>query len=156
MSNQIKHSGTIEFPSCIHGENIVYYGQSQTLLPGSLFENLYPYVSQRLSNEAFSEVLDKFRINQIMKDHNIGLESSLLSLGNKELSDGQKQRILLARTFLSRSDLILLDEPTSNLDATNSALIIDAIRSYSKTRNIIMTSHNIHERDVRDYFIMLS
>ena len=156
MSNQIRHSGTIEFPNCIDVENIVYYGQAQTLLPGTLLENLYPYLSDRLSDDAFSEVLNKFKINEIMKDHNLSLESSLLSMGNRELSDGQKQRILLARTFLTPSDLILLDEPTSNLDASNSEIITESIRSYCKTKNIIMTSHNIYEYNVLDQFITLS
>ena len=155
ISQQIFYYGSIVFPSTIDQEKIVYYGQSQSLLPGTLLENLCPYHSLHVSEAQLDLALDRFRVNQIMTDHNIGLDSVLLTTGNVNLSDGQKQRVLLARTFLSDADLILLDEPTSNLDAFNTELILDAIRSYSKTRNIIMTSHDISKNSDCELHIKL-
>ena len=91
-----------------------------------------------------------------MIDHNIKLDSILVAKGNRDLSDGQIQRILLARTFLVSADLILLDEPTSNLDEKNRIIILEAIRSYSSVRNFIITCHNNIEYDERDSIIDLN
>jgi len=156
LSNHINYGGKIEYPNDIDRSRIVYYGQTQTLLPGSLLENLCPYAFQSPSKEEFSEVLERFRVSEIMKDHNLDLDTPILSIGNKELSDGQKQRILLARTFLTNPDLILLDEPTSNLDEINAALIVHALRDYSKTKNIILTSHTSFAPHASDKLIVLS
>ncbi|MEU0562948.1 thiol reductant ABC exporter subunit CydD [Dactylosporangium sp. NPDC006015] len=57
------------------------------------------------------------------------------------LSAGQRQRIALARVFLRDAPLVLLDEPTANLDAATEAGILAAIRAYATGRTVIMTAH---------------
>ncbi|MFF5234868.1 thiol reductant ABC exporter subunit CydD [Dactylosporangium sp. NPDC000521] len=57
------------------------------------------------------------------------------------LSAGQRQRIALARVFLRDAPLVLLDEPTANLDAGTEAGILDAIRAHAAGRTVIMTAH---------------
>ncbi len=57
------------------------------------------------------------------------------------LSAGQRQRIALARVFLRDAPLVLLDEPTANLDADTEAGILTAIRAHATGRTVIMAAH---------------
>lgn len=57
------------------------------------------------------------------------------------MSAGEKQRIGLARAFLCGSELILLDEPTSNVDSINEGIILKALKNQKKNKSIILVSH---------------
>lgn len=57
------------------------------------------------------------------------------------LSSGERQRLGLARAFLHNGDLLILDEPTSNLDALNEGSILKSIRDYHQEKTIILVSH---------------
>lgn len=61
--------------------------------------------------------------------------------GGNLLSAGEKQRIGLARAFLAGSPLILLDEPTSNVDSINEGIILKALKNQRKKKGIILVSH---------------
>jgi ATP-binding cassette subfamily C protein CydD len=58
------------------------------------------------------------------------------------LSGGQAQRVALARAFLKDAPLLLLDEPTANLDAENEALILDAIGRLAEGRTVLLATHS--------------
>ncbi|MEV0659845.1 thiol reductant ABC exporter subunit CydD [Actinomadura luteofluorescens] len=57
------------------------------------------------------------------------------------LSAGQRQRIALARAFLRDAPLLLLDEPTSNLDAESEAAVLDAVHRLAESRTVILVAH---------------
>ena len=57
------------------------------------------------------------------------------------LSGGQKQRIAIARAIVKSPDIILADEPTGNLDETNTVMIMDILREIAKTRLVILVTH---------------
>lgn len=69
-----------------------------------------------------------------------GYKTRVGSLGSR-LSAGEKQRIGLARAFLSGSELILLDEPTSNVDSMNEGIILKALKDLKHKKTIILVSH---------------
>ncbi len=69
-----------------------------------------------------------------------GYATRVGALGDN-LSAGEKQRIGLARAFLSGSELILLDEPTSNVDSINEGIILKALREQKKKKSILLVSH---------------
>lgn len=66
------------------------------------------------------------------------------------ISAGEKQRIGLARAFLSGSELILLDEPTSNVDSINEGIILKALVEQKKKRSIILVSHRDSTMSIAD------
>ena len=68
-----------------------------------------------------------------------GYDTRVGELGDA-LSGGEKQRISLARAFLSDAPLMLLDEPTSNLDSINEGIILKALDD-AKDRTIVLVSH---------------
>lgn len=69
-----------------------------------------------------------------------GYKTMVTALGDN-LSAGEKQRLGLARAFLRGSSLILLDEPTSNVDSINEGIILDALRKQKNKKSIILVSH---------------
>ncbi len=69
-----------------------------------------------------------------------GYKTQAGALGDN-LSAGEKQRIGLARAFLKGSELILLDEPTSNVDSINEGIILKALKEQKSKKSIILVSH---------------
>ena len=69
-----------------------------------------------------------------------GYDTSVGELGGT-LSGGEKQRIGLARAFLHNADMMLLDEPTSNLDSLNEAVILKSLHEERNGKTIVLVSH---------------
>lgn len=69
-----------------------------------------------------------------------GYKTKVGTMGDN-LSAGEKQRIGLARAFLKGSELILLDEPTSNVDAINEGMILKSLAEQKSKKSIILVSH---------------
>ena len=65
----------------------------------------------------------------------------------RELSGGQKQRVAMARAIVKNPEAILCDEPTGNLDADNSRQILNLLKEFSKTKLVIIVSHNIPDAE---------
>ena len=59
------------------------------------------------------------------------------------LSGGQKQRVAIARAIIKGADIILADEPTGNLDAENTMKVMDILKEISKTRLVVVVTHEI-------------
>lgn len=70
-------------------------------------------------------------------------------MGDK-LSSGERQRIGIARAFLHDSLLILLDEPTSNLDSFNEALILRSLKTQCYSKTVVMVSHRNSTMKIAD------
>ena len=65
----------------------------------------------------------------------------------RELSGGQKQRVAMARAIVKNPEAILCDEPTGNLDAENSRQILNLLKEFSKTKLVIIVSHNVPDAE---------
>ena len=69
-----------------------------------------------------------------------GYDTLVGELGDT-LSGGEKQRIGVARAFLHDAPLLLLDEPTSNLDSLNESIILRSLKKMGKDKTVILVSH---------------
>ncbi|WP_418751477.1 amino acid ABC transporter ATP-binding/permease protein [Frisingicoccus sp.] len=69
-----------------------------------------------------------------------GYDTSVGELGDT-LSGGERQRIGLARTFLHNAPFLLLDEPTSNLDSLNEAVILKSLKEEKEDKTVLLVSH---------------
>ncbi len=71
----------------------------------------------------------------------LGFAEDDMKLRPSELSGGMKQRVSLARAFLRDSEILLLDEPTKELDSDNISLVIEEIKRQSVKRLVIIVTH---------------
>ena len=69
-----------------------------------------------------------------------GYDTEVGELGDT-LSGGERQRLGLARAFLHDADFILLDEPTSNLDSLNEAVILKSLHEEHENKTVLLVSH---------------
>ena len=92
------------------------------------------------SDDEIIEACKKASIHDFIMSLPEGYDSKVGELGDS-FSGGEKQRIGLARVFLHDSDMILLDEPTSNLDSLNEAIILKSLKQSSKDKTIVLVSH---------------
>ena len=88
-------------------------------------------------------------IHQFISELPKGYDTPIGELGDR-LSGGEKQRIGIARAFLSNAPVILLDEPTSNLDSLNEAIILKALHN-AKDKTIILISHRKSTLAIADH-----
>ena len=78
-----------------------------------------------------------------------GFDTEVGELGDT-LSGGEKQRIGIARAFLHDSPMLLLDEPTSNLDSLNEGIILKSLKEESKGRIAVLVSHRESTMGIAD------
>ena len=81
-----------------------------------------------------------------------GYDTPVGELGDT-LSGGERQRLGLARAFLHDAPFLLLDEPTSNLDSLNEAVILKALRKERTGKTVVLVSHRPSTMRVADRVI---
>ena len=89
------------------------------------------------------EIMDaakKASIHEFIMSLPNGYDTEVGELGDT-LSGGEKQRIGIARAFLHDAPMILLDEPTSNLDSLNEGIILKSLKESAKEKTVILVSH---------------
>ncbi|MBQ8503309.1 MAG: ABC transporter ATP-binding protein [Clostridia bacterium] len=92
------------------------------------------------TDEEIIEASKKASIHSFVLSLPDGYDTDVGELGDT-LSGGEKQRIGLARAFLHNAPLMLLDEPTSNLDSLNEAVILRSLKQERQNRTVVLVSH---------------
>lgn len=87
-------------------------------------------------------------------DQPFGLNTKIGAAG-KGISQGQKQRLLIARAIYKNPQFILLDEATNSLDANNERIIIDNLNSFLKNRTVVIVAHRLSTVCNADNIIVL-
>ena len=137
----------------IQKRNVSYVDQEIVLYPHlTVYDNIaYPLKLLRLPREEID-----IRVRELANELDIAF---LLTRKPKYLSIGQQQRVAIARAFAKRPDIILMDEPLSNLDKETSDEIRNYIRQLIKENNstCIYVSHNIFDAvNLADYIYVMN
>ncbi len=101
------------------------------------------------SREEIMEAARKASIHEFIMTLPKGYDTEVGELGDT-LSGGEKQRIGIARAFLHDADMILLDEPTSNLDSLNEGIILKSLKESAKKKTLVLVSHRVSTMNVAD------
>ena len=147
--------------------NIKISGQNVKEIPTKTLRNTQSYVTQdtelfhdSIANNiaigkpgaAREEIIDaakKASIHDMIMSLPNGYDTEVGELGDT-LSGGEKQRIGIARAFLHDSSMLLLDEPTSNLDSLNEGIILKSLKEESKGRTVVLVSHRESTMGIAD------
>ena len=129
-------------------DNISYVTQETHIFHDSIANNI---AIGRLGagREEIIEAAKKASIHEFIKSLPDGYDTKVSELGSS-LSAGEKQRIGIARAFLHNAEIILMDEPTSNLDSLNEGIILKALREEAKDKTIIIVSHRDSTMKIAD------
>lgn len=120
-------------------DNIAYVTQ-ETFLFQDTIENNIKVAKENATRQEVEEAAKKASIHDFIMSLPKGYDTMLAELGDS-ISGGERQRIGLARAFLHNGNIILLDEPTSNIDSLNESVILNSIKKESNGKTIILVSH---------------
>ena len=120
-------------------DNVTMVSQTTYLFDETIEENLR-IARPGASRAEIEEACRLASIHEFILSLPEGYETCVGALGDN-LSTGEKQRLGLARALLRGSALILLDEPTSNVDSINEGIILQALRRLRNKKGIILVSH---------------
>ena len=125
-----------------------YVTQETHLFHDSIANNI-AIAKPGASREEIMEAAKKASIHDFIMTLSKGYDTEVGELGDT-LSGGEKQRIGIARAFLHECPLILLDEPTSNLDSLNEGIILKSLKESTKKKTVVLVSHRVSTMNVAD------
>ncbi len=138
-------AGSVSFADTLSKDKIGYVSQLDEVAPDFPASVKEVVMLGCLGTHGFSPVYsakEKQRFKEVLKKLHI---ESLANANYRELSGGQKKRVLLARALMAGADLLLLDEPVAALDPIATRDFYDTISRLNREgTTIIMVSHDIH------------
>ena len=110
--------------------------------------------SDETDNEQMINAARMARIDEFVKSQPLGYDT-IIGMEGKGVSQGQRQRILIARAIYKNPEYIFLDEATNSLDATNEAMIMDNLRLFYEGRTVVVSAHRLSTvRDADQIVVM--
>jgi ABC-type multidrug transport system fused ATPase/permease subunit len=112
--------------------HLVWMSQRPYLFAGTVADNIrlgHPDASDESVRSAAGAALASDFLDATVGENGAGL------------SAGQRQRVALARAFLSDARIVLLDEPTANLDGESEAAVLEAVRRLARGRTVVVVAH---------------
>ena len=125
-----------------------YVTQETHLFHDSIANNI-AIAKPGAAREEIMEAAKKASIHEFIMTLPKGYDTEVGELGDT-LSGGEKQRIGIARAFLHDAPLILMDEPTSNLDSLNEGIILKSLKESAKKKTVVLVSHRVSTMNVAD------
>ncbi len=120
--------------------NYISYVTQETFLFQDTIENNIKVAKEDATREEVIKAAKKASIHEFITSLPEGYDTKLAELGDS-VSGGERQRIGIARAFLHEANMILLDEPTSNIDSLNEGIILKSLLEEREDKTIILVSH---------------
>lgn len=132
--------------------NHISYVTQDTFLFQDTIENNLKIAKVDATMEEMVEAAKKASIHDFIMSLPEGYQTKLLELGDS-VSGGERQRIGIARAFLHGSDILLLDEPTSNIDSLNEGILLKSLKEERAGKTIVFVSHRKSTMGIADEWI---
>lgn len=128
--------------------------QESRLIEGTFIDNI-TYKAERTDFEFLNEVVKLTNLDDILTQYDKGI-FSIINNNAQGLSDGQKQRILIARALYRYREFLVLDEPTSSLDPYNKHVIFENIIKKFEGRTMLVATHDMNLIKDFDVIVVLN
>jgi ATP-binding cassette subfamily B protein len=132
---------------------VAYVDQSFTLLEGTVRDNLLLGSDADPGDDALLDVLHSVALRDEVLRLPDGLDTVLGRA--TDLSGGQRQRLALARVLLTDADVVLLDEPTSQLDSINEQRLRDLVTRLALDRSVVVVAHRLSTVQHADHVLVM-
>ncbi len=139
--------------SSLSRANFVYVPQGNTLISGSIRDNIL--LGDPEANDSQIEAVLHTAAADFVYQLPNGLDTICGERG-AGVSEGEAQRIAIARGLLRRGGILILDEPTSALDSVTEELLIERLRTYAKDKTVIMVTHRERVSDICSSVVKLT
>lgn len=133
-------------------EKIGVVFQDGYIFSDSLKNNII--MSSEFEEEKFKSILEKSNVKEFI-DRLPQKGNTLIGEEGVQLSNGQKQRILIARAMYKNPEILILDEATSALDAENEKIIHDNLQEFFKGKTVVIIAHRLSTVKNADQIIVL-
>jgi ATP-binding cassette subfamily B protein len=122
-------------------EQFAFLSQDTHLFAGSIRQAVTPVRAERIDDKELWEALALVSLDGFVKALPRGLDTALGEDGIN-VSGGQRRRLALARAFLQRRPILLLDEPLANIDTESATVVLDAILQLRRTTTCFAVTHD--------------
>ena len=129
-----------EWPSELLRQQLTLIGQHPYVHTGTIADNLR-LAAPEADEKALQKAVESVSMNDFLLELSNGLNTQLEARGYG-LSGGQLQRVALARLFLRNPSIILLDEPTANMDSETRDLVMDNLLDFAQDRSLLIVTHD--------------
>ncbi|WP_154604960.1 ATP-binding cassette domain-containing protein [Arthrobacter sp. AQ5-05] len=128
--------------------SVAFVPQHTVLFTGTLATNLRLGAPHATDAQLWA-ALDRVGLGAELRAEGRDLETAVTGLG-AALSGGQAQRLSIARALLGRKPVLVMDEPTANLDPESAALVLQGMAAASATATVLFVTHRLEETAIAD------
>ncbi len=130
-----------EWPLSALRARLAYVDQSITLLEGTIRDNLTIGCEEPISDDELLSALAEVDLSEVVDHLPNGLDTEVG--GSTDLSGGQRQRLAIARAMLRPAEVVVLDEPTSQLDGINEQRLVQIMEHWQSDRAVVVVAHRL-------------
>jgi ABC-type multidrug transport system fused ATPase/permease subunit len=134
-------------------QHVTFVPQEPRLFSGTVADNIR-FFRDGISQRDIEEAARQAHLHDEVLDWPRGYDTQVGERGS-QISGGQKQRLCIARALVGRPDLIVLDEPTSSLDAKSEALVRATLQALASEATVFIIAHRLSTLEICDRIIVL-
>lgn len=128
--------------------------QEPFMFKGTIYENIL-FSNPDASKEDVRELIKKFSLEGIFENLPNGIDTGIGEMG-RNLSEGQRQAISILRAFIRDPQILILDEPTSQIDPYSESLIMNSLNEFLKEKTLILITHRFSMVKLVDRIVVLN
>lgn len=145
---EIRQMDPVEFR-----HDMAYVPQNLMLFSGSLRENLL-VANPQAKPEQVVEAANMSAVSEFVRRHPMGFDMPVGEMGG-QLSGGQRQSVAIARAMVKDAPIVLMDEPTSELDNRTEDHIIRSLKEHCKDKTVVVVTHKFSMLEMVDRIIVM-
>ena len=131
---------------------ITYISQNETLYTDTIYNNIV--LDNKIEYDEYLKIISLTGVNKIIEGSLLKHDMIIMENGSN-LSGGERQKIILARALVKKSDVYIFDESLSAIDIKNERIILKNILNYLKNKTVIVISHRFNNRDLYQKFVLI-